>query len=84
MTPEEEASDAISIGIVPVFNHFTFVLFDTGLTFSYKSTYFTISFDSTYDSLSMSTHVSTLIGYSLVVNRVYQYFMVTFVCMRTG
>lgn len=47
------------------------MLYDLGLTFFYVSSYFALGFDSIYETLVMPIHVSTFLGDSLVVDRVY-------------
>lgn len=80
----EKASDVVIIGIIPIYFKFAFVLFNPGSTFSYVFIYFALVFNISCDPLDMPLCVSTLIGDYLVVDLVYQSFVVTFWAMRLG
>ncbi|XP_070042671.1 uncharacterized protein [Nicotiana tomentosiformis] len=69
---EAELSDAVIIGIVPVCHRDSSVLFDPDSTYSYVSSYFSSYLDLSRDSLSAPIYVSTFIGDSIVVDRVYR------------
>ncbi|XP_069150379.1 uncharacterized protein [Solanum lycopersicum] len=69
--PEAEASDAVITGIIPVCHRSATVLFDPGSTYSYVSTYFAPSLDILCESLDLPICVSTPVGDSVVVDRVY-------------
>ncbi|XP_070036170.1 uncharacterized protein [Nicotiana tomentosiformis] len=69
---EVVASDSVITGIVLVCHKEAAVLFDPGSTYSYVSSYFTPYLGISRDSLSYPIYVSTYVGVSLVVNRVYQ------------
>ncbi|XP_049348112.1 uncharacterized protein LOC125812663 [Solanum verrucosum] len=70
--PEAEASDAVITGIISVCHRPATVLFDPGSTYSYVSTYFVSSLDIVCESLDLPVHVSTPVGDSVVVDRVYR------------
>ena len=53
------------------------MLFDPGSTFSYVSTYFAAEFDMLCDSMAVPIRVSTLVGEPLVVDQVYQSYLVS-------
>lgn len=55
------------------------MLFDPGYTYSYESAYFSLNLDLMCDSLDMPIHISTLIGDSVVVVRVYRCCIVTLI-----
>ncbi|XP_070005982.1 uncharacterized protein [Nicotiana sylvestris] len=59
-------------GIVPVCHRDASVLFDLGSTYSYVSSYFALYLGISRDSLSSPIYVSTTIGDSLVVDRIYR------------
>ncbi|XP_070029038.1 uncharacterized protein [Nicotiana sylvestris] len=73
---EEESSDAIT-SIVLVCHRDVSVLFDQGSTYSYMSSYFTSYLVMLRDSLSVSVYVSTPVGDSIVVDRVYRWCVVS-------
>ncbi|XP_069146964.1 uncharacterized protein [Solanum lycopersicum] len=75
--PEAEASDAVITSIIPVCHRSTTVLFDSGSTYSYVSTYFSPSLDILCESLDLPIRVSTPVGDSVVVDRVYRLCTVT-------
>ncbi|XP_070026358.1 uncharacterized protein [Nicotiana sylvestris] len=68
---EAVASDSIIIGIVPVCHRDASVNFDPGSTYSHVSSYFASRLGVSRDSLSSHVYVSTLVGDSIVVDRVY-------------
>ncbi|XP_070034631.1 uncharacterized protein [Nicotiana tomentosiformis] len=59
------------------------VLFDPGFTYSYVSSYFTHCLDMPSDSLVMHAHVSTPVGDSIIVDRMYRSCGVTIVGLET-
>ena len=61
----------------------TSVLFDLGSTFSYVSSSFATGLDLYCDLLDMPIRVSTRMGESVVVEKVYRSFIVTFVGSNT-
>ncbi|XP_070016054.1 uncharacterized protein [Nicotiana sylvestris] len=65
-------SDSVITGIVPVCYRDASVLFDPGSIYSYVFSYFASHLGISRDSLSSSVYVSTHVGDSLVVDRVYQ------------
>ncbi|XP_075104536.1 uncharacterized protein LOC142161644 isoform X1 [Nicotiana tabacum] len=69
---EAVASDSVITGIVPICHRDASVLFDPGSMYSYVSSYFAPHLGISRDSLSSPVYVSTLMGDSLVVNRVYR------------
>ncbi|XP_027767800.1 uncharacterized protein LOC114074085 [Solanum pennellii] len=77
--PEAEASDAVITGIIPVCHRPATVLFDPGSTYSYVSTYFAPSLDILCESLDLPIRVSTPVGDSVVVDRVYRLCTVTLI-----
>ncbi|XP_069144625.1 uncharacterized protein [Solanum lycopersicum] len=81
--PEAEASDAVITGIIPVCHRSATVLFDPGSTYSYVSTYFSPSLDILCESLNLSIRVSTPVGDSVVVDRVYRLCTVTLMGYET-
>ncbi|XP_069143489.1 uncharacterized protein [Solanum lycopersicum] len=70
--PKAETSDAVITGIIPVCHRPMSMLFDQGSTFSYVSTYFATKFDMVCDSMTVLIRVSTPVGKSLGVDRVYR------------
>jgi len=66
------ATDSVITGIIPVYHRDTSVLFDPGSTYSYVSSYFAPYLGISRDSLSSSVYVSTLVGESIIVDRVYR------------
>ncbi|XP_070039288.1 uncharacterized protein [Nicotiana tomentosiformis] len=71
------ASDAIITCIVPVCHRGISVLFDSGSTFSYLSSYFTSYLDMSRDSLDTLVYVSIPVGDFIMVDRVYYFCLVT-------
>lgn len=75
---EVEASDAVITCIVPICHRFISLLFDQGSTYSYVSTHFDADIDHMCEPLDIPICVSTPVGKSLVVDRVYQSCIVRF------
>ncbi|XP_070020604.1 uncharacterized protein [Nicotiana sylvestris] len=69
---EAVASDYVIIGIVLVYHRDASVLFDPGSTYSYVSSYFAPHLGVSRDSLRFPINVSTHMGDSLIVDRVYR------------
>lgn len=59
------------------------MLFDPELTFSFVSVYFSLGFDSISEIFSMPIHISTPVGDYLVVNQMYQSYIMTFSGRKT-
>ncbi|XP_070042891.1 uncharacterized protein [Nicotiana tomentosiformis] len=72
-----EASDAVITGIVSVFHRDASVLFDSGSTYSYVPSYFVSHLDLPRSSIDIIVHVCTPVGFSVVVDCVYQPCVVT-------
>ncbi|XP_070040058.1 uncharacterized protein [Nicotiana tomentosiformis] len=70
--PEAELSDVVITGIVPIFCRYVSNLFNLGSTYSYVSSYFASYLVMHHDSLSAPVYVSTPMGDSIVVDRVYR------------
>ncbi|XP_069143366.1 uncharacterized protein [Solanum lycopersicum] len=68
---EAKASDAVITGIIPICHRPATVLFDQGSTYSYVYTYFAPSLDILCESRDLPIRVSTPVGDSVVVDRVY-------------
>ena len=68
----DHTTDLVIRGIIPVFHRDASVLFDPSSTYSYVSSYFSPYFGISRDSLSSPVYVSTLVGDSIVVDRVYR------------
>ncbi|XP_070039206.1 uncharacterized protein [Nicotiana tomentosiformis] len=69
---EAVASDSVITGIVPVYHRDASALYDPGSIYSYVSSYFAPYLDISRDSLSSPIYVSTHVGDSIVVDRVYR------------
>ncbi|XP_070035245.1 uncharacterized protein [Nicotiana tomentosiformis] len=69
---EVAASDAVVTCIVPVRHKDASVLFDPHFMYSYVSSYFASFLDISRNSMSAPVYVSTLVGDSIIVNRVYR------------
>ncbi|XP_070035242.1 uncharacterized protein [Nicotiana tomentosiformis] len=82
--PEAESSDAVIIGIVPVCHRDALVLFDSGSTYSYVSSYFASYLVEPHDSLSTLVYVSTSVGDSIVVDRAYRSCVITIGSLETN
>ena len=80
---EAEASDDVIAGTLLVCDCMASVLFDPGSTFSYVSSSFATGLDLYYDLLVMPIRVSTPVGDSVVVEKVYRSCLVTFVGIKT-
>ncbi|XP_070024834.1 uncharacterized protein [Nicotiana sylvestris] len=74
---EVVASDAVITGIILVCHRDASVLFDPGSTYSYVSSYFAPYLGVAQDSLSSRVYVSTPVGDSLAVDRIYRSCLVT-------
>ncbi|XP_070010625.1 uncharacterized protein [Nicotiana sylvestris] len=74
---EVVASDSVITGIVPVYHRDTSVQFDPGSTYSYVSSYLSPHLGVSRDSLSSPVYVSTPVGDSLVLDRVYRSFFIS-------
>ncbi|XP_070047222.1 uncharacterized protein [Nicotiana tomentosiformis] len=66
------SSDSTITGIVPVYHRDASIIFDLGSTYSYVSSYFAPFLGVSCDSLSSPIYVSTHVGDSIIVDRVYQ------------
>ncbi|XP_070032420.1 uncharacterized protein [Nicotiana tomentosiformis] len=75
--PKAVASDIVITGIVSVYHKDAPVLFDPDSTYLYVSSYFSHYFDLPRDSFDMHVHVSILVGDSIMVDRVYQFNVMT-------
>ncbi|XP_070045613.1 uncharacterized protein [Nicotiana tomentosiformis] len=69
---EAIASDSVITGIVLVYHRDALVLFYPGSTYSYVSSYFDPYLGKSHDSLTSPDYVSTSVGDSIVVDRVYR------------
>ena len=74
-----ETSDVVITGNLLVCDCMASVLFDPRSTFSYVSSSFATGFDLHCDLLDMPIRVSTLMGESVIVEKVYRSCLVTFV-----
>lgn len=75
--PEVVASDDVITCMILVCHRDASVLFDPGSTYSYVSSYFARYLDMSRDSLIVLVHVSTPVGDSIMVYRVYHSWVVT-------
>ncbi|XP_070039553.1 uncharacterized protein [Nicotiana tomentosiformis] len=75
--PDVVASDAVVTGIVLVFHRDASTLFDPGSNYSYVSSYFAHYLDMPRESFISSVRVSTPVGDTIVVDRIYRSFVVT-------
>ena len=80
---EAETSDAVITGNLSVCDCMSFVLFDPGSTFSYVSSTFSNGLNLHCELLDMPIRVSTPVGESVIVERVYRSGLVTFVGSNT-
>ena len=80
---EAETSDAVITGNLFVCDCMDSVLFDPGSTFSYVFSSFATSLDLHCDFLDMPIRVSTPVGESVIVEKVYRSCLVTFVGSNT-
>ncbi|XP_070047290.1 uncharacterized protein [Nicotiana tomentosiformis] len=72
------ASDAVIIGIFFVYCRDASVLFDPWSTYSYVSSLFAHFLGVSHESLGAPVYVSTLVGDSIVMDKIYQFCVVTF------
>ncbi|XP_070015953.1 uncharacterized protein [Nicotiana sylvestris] len=82
--PDALALDVIITGIISVCGKDVSVLFDPGSTYSYVSSMFARFLVIYPETLGFLIHVSTLVGDSVVVDRIYQSCMVTFCGFETS
>ena len=75
---EAETSDAVITGNLLVCDCMASVLFDLGSTFSYVSSSFATGLDLHCDLLNMPIRVSTPVGESVIVEKVYRSCLVAF------
>ena len=80
---EAETSDAVITGNLSVCDCMDFVLFDPGSTFSYVSSSFATGLDLHCDLLDMPIRVSTPVGESVIVEKVYRSCLMSFVGSNT-
>ncbi|WMV40989.1 hypothetical protein MTR67_034374 [Solanum verrucosum] len=80
---EAEASDAVIIGTIHVYDRMSNMLFDPGSTYSYVSMRFASRFDMICDILDAPIHVSTLVGESGIVTHVYHACPILFMGLKT-
>ena len=80
---EAETSDAVITDNLLVCDLMASVLFDHGSTFSYVSSSFATGFDLHCDLLDMPIRVSTPVGESVIVEKVYRSCLLTFVGSNT-
>ena len=80
---EAEASDAVITGNLLVCDCMASVLFDPGSTFSYVSSSFANGLNLHCELLDMPIRVSTPVGESVIVEKVYRSCLVTFVGRNT-
>ncbi|XP_070046907.1 uncharacterized protein [Nicotiana tomentosiformis] len=71
------ASDVVITGIVLVCHKYASTLFEPGSTYSYVFSYFTHYLDIPRESLVSPVHVSTPVGDTIIVDRVYRLCVVT-------
>ena len=76
---EVETSNAIITGNLLVCDCMASILFDPGSTFSYISSSFATGLDLYCDFLDMPIRVSTPVGESVIVEKVYKSCLITFV-----
>ncbi|XP_070019871.1 uncharacterized protein [Nicotiana sylvestris] len=74
--PEPESSAVVIAGTVSICSRDASVLFDLGSTYSYVSSYFASYLVMPRDSLSAPVYISTSVGYSIVVDRVYRSYVI--------
>lgn len=74
--PKVESSNVVITGIISVSHQPTFMLYDLGSTFYFVSVYFTSSLDMMYESIIVPIYVSTPVGDFLLVDQVYQSYVV--------
>ncbi|XP_070056483.1 uncharacterized protein [Nicotiana tomentosiformis] len=76
--PDSMALDAVITGIITVCGRDASVLFDPGSTYSYVSSLFTHFLNIPRESLGTPVYVSTLVGNSVVVDRIYRSCVIIF------
>ncbi|XP_070018103.1 uncharacterized protein [Nicotiana sylvestris] len=81
--PVALASDAVITCIISVCGRDASVLFDPGFTYSYVSSLFAHFLDIPREPLGTLVHMSTPVGNSMVVDRIYRFCMVTFYAFKT-
>ncbi|XP_070005711.1 uncharacterized protein [Nicotiana sylvestris] len=81
--PDALASDAVITGIISIGGRDASVLFDPGSTYLYVSSLFARFLVISPEPLGTLVHVSTLVGDSMVVDRIYQSCVVTFYGFET-
>ncbi|XP_070045245.1 uncharacterized protein [Nicotiana tomentosiformis] len=81
---EAELSDVVITCILPVFHRDALVLFDSGSTYSYVSSYFASYLVVPRDSLSAPMYMSIPMRDSIVVDRVYHSCVVTIGSLETS
>ncbi|XP_070028720.1 uncharacterized protein [Nicotiana sylvestris] len=81
--PDALASDAIITCIISVSGRYASVLFDPGSTYSYVSSMFSRFLAISPEPLGTSIHVSTPVGDSVFVDRIYRSCVVTFYVFET-
>ncbi|XP_070025710.1 uncharacterized protein [Nicotiana sylvestris] len=82
--PEAESYDTVITGTISVCSRDASVLFDSGFTYSYVSSYFASYLVVPRDSLSASVYVSTPVEDAIVVNRVYHSCVFTIGSLETS
>ncbi|XP_070042840.1 uncharacterized protein [Nicotiana tomentosiformis] len=82
--PEAESSDSIITVIVPVFHRDASVLFGLGSTYPYMSCYFSLYLIMPSDCLSAPVYVSTPVGDSIIVDRVYYSCVISIEILETS
>ncbi|XP_070054880.1 uncharacterized protein [Nicotiana tomentosiformis] len=81
--PVVVASNAVIIGLISVCGRDASLLFDPGSTYSYVSSLFSHFLDIPHESLGTPVYVSTLVGDSVAVDRIYWSCVVTFYSYKT-
>ncbi|XP_070020202.1 uncharacterized protein [Nicotiana sylvestris] len=81
--PDTLALDVVITGIISFCNRDALVLFDRGSTYSYVSSLFAHFLVIPHVPLGTLVHVSTPMGDSVVVDRIYRFCMVTFCGFET-
>ncbi|XP_070042968.1 uncharacterized protein [Nicotiana tomentosiformis] len=76
--PDVVASDAMTTGIIYVCGRDASVPFNPGSTYSYVSSLFAHFFDVPHESLGTPIYVSTSVGYSIIVDWIYLFRIITF------
>ncbi|XP_070008560.1 uncharacterized protein [Nicotiana sylvestris] len=82
--PDALASNAVITGIIPVNGRDASVLFDPGSTYSCVSSLFARFLVISLEPLGIPVHVSTAVGDSVVVDRIYRSCVVTFCGFETS